>query len=882
MSLRSLPLDDVSLMILRWVADGCPDGALGRRAATKIRAQALANRGLIAISRGKAGWRATLTENGIFYIRHGHYQFRESYDGVPAEWETPARKSRHAVFPPLKPPSSALKQETVSRGTVEGPKADIYHPDAEDGISGNWASLRGRDRSMNEANSFDEALPATWLDAFPWLRGAAGAHGTPWWDDVIDDTEDEERPGYLARISQLAMERLTAWTIGQIFPGLSPDVDYFRLDLPMRAIHAMKRRGYSSSADLSNETLDSIMDWHQVGVGTVDAILQALANASTSLATPTVIAVGPGSPVGLSFGVDARLPDWISLLVEDLTQIANWYATVGRPGQSLLGSVFPPGTPDGVVKARSRLEGLSADSILTQPELELDVAALIGEALNLIDPRAAQILSARLFADEPTTLDELGRRHDLTRERIRQIEGKARGSMLSLISDEGPLAAVTESVRSLVGTIRPLDDLLSVFPALGKTVNSAGQPVWRVLDRLDDAYQIEDGWCVAPTVTAALAMTQAQLQEGANQYGVARIEDLALVETSRPEHLSELTAAWLSHCGYIVDGNHVLTSTHSVGDYGAAILSIAGSPLSAEEIVDRFAVERTVGSLRNAMSVDERFERVDRDKWALREWGLDAYAGIRSVIREQVAKGGGRVKVDDLIEYVTGHYTVTSSSVTAYASAPPFETRQGVVRLASDDRMIRKTPEGTRRLFRRSDAWAYRVRITTEHLRGSGSVAPVAIAAILDLQYGETRQLDSQLGPQTIAWTSTQPGFGTIRRFLLDQDIAADTDGFLVIHDDGTFSFERARRLTNDPLMDALTLIGAPLTTDVDEARVSFGRAIGLPRSAPVTSMIGGYRERGDGDVADLLTIVRDHLETGDKPERARHSAEVNEILGLL
>ncbi len=76
--------------------------------------------------------------------------------------------------------------------------------------------------------------------------------------------------------------------------------------------------------------------------------------------------------------------------------------------------------------------------ILTEGELELDVAGLFDDALGLLDPRAAQVLGGRLFADEPITLDQLGQMHGVTRERIRQIEGKARGAMLSFISEEGP------------------------------------------------------------------------------------------------------------------------------------------------------------------------------------------------------------------------------------------------------------------------------------------------------------------------------------------------------------------------------------------------------------------------------------------------------------
>ena len=79
------------------------------------------------------------------------------------------------------------------------------------------------------------------------------------------------------------------------------------------------------------------------------------------------------------------------------------------------------------------------------------------------------------------------------------------------------------------------------------------------------------------------------------------------------------------------------------------------------------------------------------------------------------------------------------------------------------------------------------MRISTDHLRGSGSVAPHAIATILDLHSGETRQLDNPLGPQSVAWTGLQPQFGTIRRFLMAEDVAAGAEAFLVLHDDGDF-----------------------------------------------------------------------------------------------
>jgi len=741
---------------------------------------------------------------------------------------------------------------------------------------------------MTESISFDFAdlRPRSWADAFPWLAGAAGTGtGTGWWDAPIDNDDPVVRRSSLAKVSELAMERLTRWTIGQIFPGLSSDFDLLQLHLPARAINALGRHGCGRSGDLMQIELDQMLDWRGVGAGTVDEILQALADVSTSLATPTVTS-SPSGPrkthdVGASSD-KARLPEWTSALVDDLMLIANWYRTVGLPGQTLLGGELPPGTPSEIAKARQRIEALSTGSILSDQQLQFDVAGLFEKALSLLDPRAAQILGQRLFADEPMTLDELGQTHNVTRERIRQIEAKARGAMLSFVSEEGPLAAVAAAARGLIGTIRPLDDLLGLIPALGREVMSVGQPAWRVLDRLDDAYEIEDGWCVVPTVREAEIVTQTLLQEGADQYGVVRLDELDLIETSQRERKADLTASWLARCGYIIEGEFGLVRTSSVGDYAAAILSIEGSPLSVQEVVDRFVFERSTSSTRNALASDGRFERVDRDQWALKEWGMEAYSGIRSVIRQVVARDGGRARLDDVIEYITARYNVSGRSVIAYAGAAPFITKNGVVQLASAGRGPRKVPERTSRLFRRNGGWAYRVRISTDHLRGSGSVAPLAVASILNLQAGETKQLDSPLGPQAVAWTGIQPSFGTIRRFLLDQNIAAGTEAFLVIYDDATFNFEPARALVGDPLIDALSLIGAAPTADREAARLALVRAIVLVDSSPVSSMIGAYRDRGDTDVADLLLSEREYWETEHVPASPIHGTSVDQILDLL
>jgi Sigma-70, region 4 len=736
-----------------------------------------------------------------------------------------------------------------------------------------------------------DARPALcWLDAFPWIEAAAGDAGfddggaVPWWLQPIDEPGSRQRGERLARVSDLALERRARWTIGQIFPGLSSDTVLSDLSFDTRARNALVRFGYRVAGDLEGSELAEIIGWRQVGIGTVDSLLQGLGDAATGSAAPVLL---PPPEVGgarhrHSHETDGELTSWGESLVEDLRLIASWYVTLGTPAHPLLGGDLASGTPAEIIKARERLELINAGDVLDQSQVELDAAELLRRSIGALDGRAQEILARRFFADQPEKLDELARLMGVTRERVRQIEAKARANMVEFLEPGGTLELIGAAARELVGTVLPLDDLLNLLPALARPVEAVGQPAWRVLDRLDDAYEIEDGWCVSPTMLGAQTVTQARLQELADQYGVVRLEDIGALNANQSHEESHRSLGeWLRYCGYVLDGDFVFTRTQSVGDRAASILSIVGSPLSSQEILDRFDTERSPRSLKNALSIDDRFERVDRDRWALAEWDMESYTGVRALVREEVTRGGGQIAMDVLIERITGKYSVTASSVMAYASSPPFKAKGGIVRLAAADSDVRKSPERTRRLYRRGDAWWYRVKITKDHLRGSGSVAPMAIAGILDIQYGQTRLLGSALGPQSINWTGNQPAFGTIRRFLIADDIAIDSEVFLVIGDEGTFRTETVAPATGEPLVDALALVGATDEQADHDPRLTLAAAIGLPEDSPAASIIGGYRERGDSDVADLLVSVKSQL-AGAVIARLVPSAEINEIMDLL
>ena len=139
----------------------------------------------------------------------------------------------------------------------------------------------------------------------------------------------------------------------------------------------------------------------------------------------------------------------------------------GCPARPLLDTPVPPGSPPEVIKARQRLELISAGDVLAEEQAELDAAELLQRSVGTLDDRARQILARRFFADRPETLDELGQDLGVSRERVRQIESRARADMVQALESGGALGAVSAAVRELVGTVLPLADLLSADSRAG-------------------------------------------------------------------------------------------------------------------------------------------------------------------------------------------------------------------------------------------------------------------------------------------------------------------------------------------------------------------------------------------------------------------------------
>ncbi|MFV2008765.1 sigma factor-like helix-turn-helix DNA-binding protein [Micromonospora sp. LOL_027] len=475
----------------------------------------------------------------------------------------------------------------------------------------------------------------------------------------------------------------------------------------------------------------------------------------------------------------------------------------------------------------------------------------MADVLAKFDDRQITVLRQRFLAENPRTLNELGEQLGVSRERVRQIEAAIKERLNHSFHFGTAVGNLLASIRIEIQPIAALSRLISRHPELARTVPGISVPLWLVLDRLDDYFEVTDGWAAAPDITAAREQTRILLEDFANEHGVVDIKAL-LDPANLPEpELQE----WLRYCGYTIVEDRILTRTRSLGDHAAGLLDIAGQPLHIDDLHQRIGGDRSQRSLANALGGDDRFVRTDRASWGLTGWDVETYAPIRVQIARELNAAGGRIAVDDLVRSITERFDVSAKSIYSYASSGENEIVDGVVQRRQQPAQPRKEPGQTRRLFRHGDVWRFRISVTRDHLRGSGFPVPAGVARLVSCERGDTVELPSNLGVQTIRWTGAQPSSGTIKRFLDSLRVQEGDTAFLEFRPDGTFDVRLMPPLGEgecNVIHRALMLIGSDVAEPSNSTAI-LAHAVELSPDSKPRRILSTYHQRGDEDIAGLL-----------------------------
>lgn len=307
--------------------------------------------------------------------------------------------------------------------------------------------------------------------------------------------------------------------------------------------------------------------------------------------------------------------------------------------------------------------------------LSFDNATLVKRLLSEVPERAREVLVLRFglgTSSKTETLESIGERWGITRERVRQIEAsglEAIRTSKAFEDAEAAFAELSDHVKSL-GAIVPEETLLSGLATDDKARNRfrfllvVGSSFFR--ERETDEFYAR--WHVdhstAEAVHKALSRLYTTLPDedvlAEGQIIERFLEELKDINDAYKTE--EVLKRWLS-ISKSISSNPLeewgrtaspAIRTKGIRDYAYLVIKREGKPMHfgdvAKAIGTLFAKEAHVATTHNELIKDNRFVLVGRGLYALAEWGYQPGV-VRDVIRDVLKKMGALTR-EQVIEEV--------------------------------------------------------------------------------------------------------------------------------------------------------------------------------------------------------------------------------------
>jgi hypothetical protein len=483
-----------------------------------------------------------------------------------------------------------------------------------------------------------------------------------------------------------------------------------------------------------------------------------------------------------------------------------------------------------------------------------------------LDKRQLFILKSRTFnIESPATLDHIGAEFGVTRERIRQLERNALVALREYADADADLSQLVEGVQERITPIACLDSLQSLDSVLLEIIPSLGLPVIDVVAFLLPSASREGGWFGSPTIDAFNRQFSTAVKDISDDAGVVNLHELSQALGLENDVL--LLRSWLAYKSIKVQDNHVLTRYGSAPARIAAHLSILSRPASFDELYELCGESNDERTFRNALHSDERFCKINKDSFALSSWGGQAFVSIREQIRQELIQAGRSLPLAGLARSISRNFAVKQSSVKAYASAYPFKLTNGHVDFADSPAVRPIDLSRSRGVFKVGNIWKIAYKVNSEHLRGSGFQAPVALATALGVGPSGKCALSSELGEHGFYWTGLQPTFGSIRLLLEQAGFIEGDLIFLCVEEQTMRLWVEMRERTEKAGASAISSLAGlgSSSSDVEILR-ELAAALLLGRDAPASDVEAILRKRGDVELADLVVkVIAGGLTSGEQ-----------------
>ncbi|WP_238421003.1 sigma factor-like helix-turn-helix DNA-binding protein [Gordonia sp. 'Campus'] len=459
------------------------------------------------------------------------------------------------------------------------------------------------------------------------------------------------------------------------------------------------------------------------------------------------------------------------------------------------------------------------------------------------------VLTERIYAANPRTQSEVADLLGLSRERVTQIDRSTRHRLAALIDADPALSELWAMINRRAAPVADAAALMADSTLAGIPVGDVEAPCWRVVAAAS-GLRTSENWIIRGSLRSVAEFTKSAVSAAARPGEVAPVVTIA-------DHLGlspDSTARWLRRVGYELLDDHAVAIRSTTGEIIVAALSIRGTPLTFDEIVDATsAIPRAHNSIRNAFTSDARIVKTDRTRYGLAEWGLPRYESVHLQIDAILSDRDGAVPLDDIIATIRGRHDVSEATIRAYAGAGEFQIRGGVVTRRERPHRPRRTPGRTRGLYREDDAVHWATTITPAQCRGTGFNIPSALAGVLGIGPGTPISLETPLGPQTFTWASVQARSGSIKRFIDALELTAGAAVFLDFGPD-TFAVRRAEHSGASPTSAILTRLGRrPERVARPRLTRILAESLWLPTDSTTDRIIDLLVSRRETDLADRV-----------------------------
>jgi hypothetical protein len=335
--------------------------------------------------------------------------------------------------------------------------------------------------------------------------------------------------------------------------------------------------------------------------------------------------------------------------------------------------------------------------------LSFNPKQVVKRLLGSLPARAQDIIVGRFGLNQngdEMTLEAIGQKYGITRERVRQIENYAINHIRKADSynkEKDVFGELRDTINKMGGVVSE-DDLLA---HLGKDV-STRKHVHFLLVVGDDFNKIKEDaefkhrWFIDKNLSEKI---HEALQKLYVKLGDDEIIPESEIISSFLDHLKdvsdeykqdEIITRWLAISKNIAKNplgewgksKSSNIKTKGVRDYAYLILRKHGSPIHFREVAkligEVFKKKAHVATTHNELIKDPRFVLVGRGLYALKEWGYSTGV-VRDVIRE-ILKKNGPISKEDVLEKVMKERYVKANTVMVNLQNPKYfkKNKQGL------------------------------------------------------------------------------------------------------------------------------------------------------------------------------------------------------------